>query len=175
MVSEVQFVIIMVGAWQHPGRHGAGEGAESSTSCSEGRQNGGGGGLIPHWVEPEHRDLKSRPPLPSAMPHLMGQAFKHMSLWGPFLFKPPHLGSMFFSLKVGWVWCLTPPPAKHNIFIDYLENPHNGPCSYLLSNPPRSTFPSCALPQKIKKKSPSPICVAHILTGAWSDSQWVAP
>jgi hypothetical protein len=25
-------------AWQHPGRHGAGEGAESSTSCSEGKQ-----------------------------------------------------------------------------------------------------------------------------------------
>jgi hypothetical protein len=33
--SEVQSIIIMVGAWQHPGRHGAG-GAESSTSCSEG-------------------------------------------------------------------------------------------------------------------------------------------
>jgi hypothetical protein len=29
--SEVQFIIIKVGAWQHPGRLGAG-GAESSTS-----------------------------------------------------------------------------------------------------------------------------------------------
>jgi hypothetical protein len=34
-VSEVQFIIIKVGAWQHPGSHGAG-GAESSTSSSEG-------------------------------------------------------------------------------------------------------------------------------------------
>jgi hypothetical protein len=32
--SEVQFIIIKAGAWQHPGRHGAG-GAESSTSSSE--------------------------------------------------------------------------------------------------------------------------------------------
>jgi hypothetical protein len=33
--SEVQSIIIEVGAWQHPGRHDAG-GAESSTSSSEG-------------------------------------------------------------------------------------------------------------------------------------------
>jgi hypothetical protein len=33
--SEVQSIIIKVGAWQHPGRHGAG-GVESSTSSSEG-------------------------------------------------------------------------------------------------------------------------------------------
>ena len=32
--SEVQSIIIKVGAWQHPGRHGA-EGADSSTSSSE--------------------------------------------------------------------------------------------------------------------------------------------
>ena len=32
--SEVQSIIIKVGAWQHPGRPGAG-GAESSTSSSE--------------------------------------------------------------------------------------------------------------------------------------------
>ena len=31
--SEVQFITIKVGAWQHSGRHGAG-GAESSTSSS---------------------------------------------------------------------------------------------------------------------------------------------
>ena len=30
--SELQSIIIMAGAWQHPGRHGAGEGAENSTS-----------------------------------------------------------------------------------------------------------------------------------------------
>jgi hypothetical protein len=33
--SEVQSIIIKAGAWQHPGRHGAG-GAESSTSSLEG-------------------------------------------------------------------------------------------------------------------------------------------
>jgi hypothetical protein len=33
--SEVQSIIIKVGTWQHPGRHGAG-GAEGSTSSSEG-------------------------------------------------------------------------------------------------------------------------------------------
>jgi hypothetical protein len=33
--SEVQSIIIKVGAWQHPGRHGAGR-AESSTSSSKG-------------------------------------------------------------------------------------------------------------------------------------------
>jgi len=32
---EVQSIVIKAGAWQHPGRHGAG-GAESSTSSSEG-------------------------------------------------------------------------------------------------------------------------------------------
>jgi hypothetical protein len=37
--SEVQSIITKAGAWQHPGRHGAG-GAESSTSSSEGcKQN----------------------------------------------------------------------------------------------------------------------------------------
>jgi hypothetical protein len=34
--AEVQSIIIKVGAWQHPGRHGAG-GAERSTSSSEGQ------------------------------------------------------------------------------------------------------------------------------------------
>jgi hypothetical protein len=33
-VSEVESIILMAGsmAWQHPGRHGPGEGAENSTS-----------------------------------------------------------------------------------------------------------------------------------------------
>jgi hypothetical protein len=35
--SEVQSIIIKVGAWQHSGGYGAG-GAESSTSCSKGKQ-----------------------------------------------------------------------------------------------------------------------------------------
>jgi hypothetical protein len=34
-VSEVQSIIIKVGAWQYPGRYGTGR-AESSTSSSEG-------------------------------------------------------------------------------------------------------------------------------------------
>jgi hypothetical protein len=33
--SEVQSIIVKAGAWQHPGRHGAGV-AESSISSSEG-------------------------------------------------------------------------------------------------------------------------------------------
>jgi len=37
--SEVQSIIIMVGAWQHPGRHDP-RGAESSTSSSEGYKGG---------------------------------------------------------------------------------------------------------------------------------------
>jgi hypothetical protein len=32
---EVQYITIKAGAWQHPGRHGAGD-AESSTSSLEG-------------------------------------------------------------------------------------------------------------------------------------------
>lgn len=35
--SEVQTIIINVGVWQHPGRHGVG-GAESPTSCFKGSQ-----------------------------------------------------------------------------------------------------------------------------------------
>lgn len=35
--SEVQLIIIKVGAWQHPGRHDA-RGAKRSTFCSEGKQ-----------------------------------------------------------------------------------------------------------------------------------------
>jgi hypothetical protein len=35
--SEVQLIILRLETWQHPGRHGA-ERAESSTSCSEGKQ-----------------------------------------------------------------------------------------------------------------------------------------
>jgi hypothetical protein len=39
--SEVQSIIIKVGAWQHPGRHDTG-GAESSASSSEGCQQNTG-------------------------------------------------------------------------------------------------------------------------------------
>jgi len=43
--SEVQFIIIKAGARQHPGRHGAG-GAESSTSCSKGKQEKTGSHVV---------------------------------------------------------------------------------------------------------------------------------
>jgi hypothetical protein len=39
--SEVQSIIIKMGAWHHPGRYGIG-GAESSTSSSEGCQQNTG-------------------------------------------------------------------------------------------------------------------------------------
>jgi hypothetical protein len=35
--SEVQSIIIKVGTWQHPSRHGTG-GAENSVSCSKVRE-----------------------------------------------------------------------------------------------------------------------------------------
>jgi hypothetical protein len=80
-------------AWQCPGRHGAGGGA-NSTFCSEGNQKTGilrqlGGRPLPKWVEPEHR---RRPPEPTSTvtdtppptrPHLltvpfpMGQAYSN--------------------------------------------------------------------------------------------------
>jgi hypothetical protein len=43
------------------------------------------------------------------MPLLMGQEFKHMSVWGPYLFKPPHQSKKrqqemaFASRKIGKV------------------------------------------------------------------------
>jgi hypothetical protein len=54
-------------------------------------------------------DLKAHPhsdTLPPTRPHLpMGQAFKHLNLWGPYLFKPPQKpGQMFvvfYSSKQG--------------------------------------------------------------------------
>jgi hypothetical protein len=39
--SRGPVIIIMTGAWQHPGRHSVGERAESSTFCSEGNQKTG--------------------------------------------------------------------------------------------------------------------------------------
>jgi hypothetical protein len=38
--SEIQFIIIKAAAWQHPGRHGAGE-AEISTSSPDGSYKSG--------------------------------------------------------------------------------------------------------------------------------------
>jgi hypothetical protein len=36
--SEGQSIVIKVGAWQHPGRHGAGRAESSTSSSSEGSQ-----------------------------------------------------------------------------------------------------------------------------------------
>jgi hypothetical protein len=51
--SEVQFIIIDVETWQHPGRHGTG--AESSTFSSEGCQQNTG------FQEARRRVLKFTP------------------------------------------------------------------------------------------------------------------
>jgi hypothetical protein len=78
--SEVQSIIIKVGTWQHPGRHGAG-GAETSTSCFEGKQKTGS-----HVA----RMSISKPALP--VTHLLPQDHTSylVSLPVPSIFKPPH-------------------------------------------------------------------------------------
>jgi hypothetical protein len=77
--SEVQSIIIKVGAWQCPGRHGAG-GAESSTSSSEGRQMTG------FMAARIRKDLKGHTHtdmLPPTRPHLLILPFP-----GPSIYKP---------------------------------------------------------------------------------------
>lgn len=59
------------------------------------------------------------------------------------------------------------------IFINYLgisyDAPHHTCLPFLLSNPPIKKK------KKGKGKTPSSICIAHILIGAWSTSHWPAP
>jgi hypothetical protein len=89
------------GAWRHTGRHGAGEVAESSTSWSTGSRKRRCATLgiawaqetskptptVTHFLQQGHTySNKTTPPI---VPLYMGQAFKYMSPWGPFLFKPP--------------------------------------------------------------------------------------
>jgi hypothetical protein len=91
--SEVQSIIIKVGAWHHPGRHGTGE-AESSTSCSKCKQEktdfqaaSMNEGLKAH----AHSDR-----LPPTRPHLL-----IVPLPGPSIFKPPQVFSMD-TIKLGF-------------------------------------------------------------------------
>jgi hypothetical protein len=86
-VSELQSSIIKVGAWQHPGRHGAG-GAESSISSSEG-----------FWEKTGSYVIRSRVSLPTPIViHFLQQGHSYSNkathllvvpLPGPSTFKPP--------------------------------------------------------------------------------------
>ena len=74
--SEVQSIIIKAGVWQHPGRHGAE--AESSTSCSKGKQEKTGFQAARTQLKAQaHSDT-----LPPARPHL-----QIVPLPGPCIFK----------------------------------------------------------------------------------------
>ena len=67
--SEVQSIIVKVGAWQHPGRHGTG-GPESSTSSTRARSLGrtrekeepGAAGLVEAGMGPSVADADARQP-----------------------------------------------------------------------------------------------------------------
>jgi hypothetical protein len=65
--SEVQSVIIKVGSMTASCRHGAGEGAESSTASHKASQEKTrilsqlGGPSLSQWVEPEHRRRTPKP------------------------------------------------------------------------------------------------------------------
>ena len=85
-------------AWQHAGRHDVG-GDKSSTSWSPGsrRRLLATSGIAWTYMRPQSpspqwhtSSYKATSPYYSVLLLPIGQAFKHMSLWGPFLFKPPH-------------------------------------------------------------------------------------
>ena len=75
-------------AWQGPGRHGAGEGVERSTSCFKGTHE--------KTVSPAARRRISKLPLQRhttsnrATPTPIRSHFLIVPLHGPTLFKPPH-------------------------------------------------------------------------------------
>ena len=81
-------------SWQHSVRHGAGERAESSTSCSEGNQETTDilrkleGGSLPYWVEPEHR---RRLPKPAPQWYISSNKATPNSVtpYGPCIFEQP--------------------------------------------------------------------------------------
>jgi len=82
---EVQSIIIKVGAWQHPDRHGAG-GTESSTSSSKGKQENGfhmvrrrislSTPTVTHFLQQGHT---------SKYCHSLGQAYTNHHKVTPFL------------------------------------------------------------------------------------------
>jgi hypothetical protein len=84
--SEVQPIIIKVGAWQHPDRHDVG-GAESSTSVSEGFKQKTGSQAA------RARVLKSEP----AVTHLLQQGHTHSKR--PHLLQQGHTSQQRHSLQ----------------------------------------------------------------------------
>jgi hypothetical protein len=106
--SEVQSIIIKVGAWQYPGRHGAGR-AESSTSSSKGCywktdfQATRVRILYPHpqW----HTNSNQVTPIPTR-PHL-----QMVPLPGPRIYKP----SQFLTLLI-WVPFSSPPSVLCRLY-----------------------------------------------------------
>jgi hypothetical protein len=78
--SEVQSIIIKVGAWQWLSRHGAG-GSESSTSSPKGREQKTG------FSCSSEEDLKAHPN--SDTPTPTRPCLLIVSLPGPSIFKPP--------------------------------------------------------------------------------------
>jgi len=81
-VSEVQSIIIMMKAW-----HSAGSKAEAVFYWQPGDLIQSPL-IVTHLLQQGHTSNKATPPN-SATPY--GQAFKHMYLSGPNLFKPPQL------------------------------------------------------------------------------------
>ena len=70
-------------AWQPAGRNGAGERAENSTvGGAYAQETSKSTPTETHFLQQDHTSL--------IVPRPEGQAFKHMSLWRPNLFKPPH-------------------------------------------------------------------------------------
>ena len=70
---------------------------------------------------------------------------------------------------------------QHNNFIGYLEISHNTPITPTFQSSQTHPHP-CDLPQKKNKKKEKRgkgrregVHVVHILTGAWSNSQWSGP
>lgn len=104
-----------------------------------------GGNSLPHWKYSDNRrrpqSLPPQWPTPSSkatptptrahlliVPLSMGQAFKHMNVWGPNLLKPPQKGYYSSSPLINYKWWLfsysrvvtglelsprTPSPSAH--------------------------------------------------------------
>ena len=63
------------------------------------------------------------------MPLHEGQAFKHMSLWGPYLFKPPYKGSLYCDMgRDGYDRNvpLDPLPSDGSALVTCLESQSKG-------------------------------------------------
>jgi hypothetical protein len=90
--SEIQSTVIKIGAWQHPGRHGAG-GVETSTSCPKGKQKTGSQGV-------RRRVLKLMPTMTDFLPR--GHTYFHKD-------TPPNSATFW----VKHIQTTTVPQTKH--------------------------------------------------------------